>query len=448
MQIVDPMATCCIDQNITKFSIDLLRNANVIFRGVDIPFVAESNSMDQYDNGEANRPREPSPVLDFIWTDEDLFAGGKVIGVDQMVDSEEEGSLGNSDEIEPLATSDVSNGINRSTTDAFSTTTSSSQKDAASHKRIGSGWKSSRRKKKPKGMPKRPLSAYNLFFQSQRVKILDEVADGDEKKRVSFELLGKTIGKKWKALSMRDRKIYVKLAETDNIRYRKEMALYNSEMKKLKKKKKEAAKEEEGKQAVIDLVNDNPEPSTRKNATIEGRFQQRDVGSSAFYPQQQQMNLTQQQAMGFLQQQQKFMQEQRQLTFTEASNVASFNAFSPYQLGMNRTCPPSLNALLSQKQPPLISNQKAASSSAADHRLPTSNQEIPDLASPIDISDPNAFPVPPGMEITLNQGGISRRYRVEYKCYSMSRDKAMEFIDNLHSEKQSASGSSGGQEVG
>lgn len=100
----------------------------------------------------------------------------------------------------------------------------------------------SRRRKKPKGFPKRPLSGYNLFFKEERVKILVEFskdfdtvhdeeirairADADRSK-VSFQDLGKIIGKRWKALSDKDRRKYDNLAEHDSCRYRNEMDEYN-----------------------------------------------------------------------------------------------------------------------------------------------------------------------------------------------------------------------------
>lgn len=78
-----------------------------------------------------------------------------------------------------------------------------------------------RRKKKPKSLPKRPLSAYNLYFQSVRAKLN---AEGGNK--VGFHELGKIVGKKWKSLPETEHKIYKELASQDTERYRKEMEQY------------------------------------------------------------------------------------------------------------------------------------------------------------------------------------------------------------------------------
>lgn len=85
----------------------------------------------------------------------------------------------------------------------------------------------SRRKKKPKGMPKRPLSAYNIFFQKERVNVLAEAAAaGGVRTAVSFEELGKIIGRRWKALSNSERKQYEDLAQDDAERYKSEMDVF------------------------------------------------------------------------------------------------------------------------------------------------------------------------------------------------------------------------------
>lgn len=128
-----------------------------------------------------------------------------------------------------------------------------------------------KRRKKPKDRPKRPLSAYNLFFQDERAKILDsipaknkdddpepkikgdddEVDDDEEneendskdatsktttakKKRphgkIGFESLAKTIGKRWKDLPPERHLEYKRQADEDSKRYAREMEEYGQRL--------------------------------------------------------------------------------------------------------------------------------------------------------------------------------------------------------------------------
>jgi hypothetical protein len=146
------------------------------------------------------------------------------------------------------------------------------------------------RPKKPKNKPKRPLSAYNIFFKDERQKILAEIPDkkdeeeekdaeaaaeggdavkkeegektekkegeegeasgekkegeatgdkdkkdkkavGNKRKRkphgkIGFESLAKIVGQRWKELPPDELEIYKKRAEEDMKRYRKEMEAY------------------------------------------------------------------------------------------------------------------------------------------------------------------------------------------------------------------------------
>ncbi|KAL3913946.1 MAG: hypothetical protein SGARI_000387, partial [Bacillariaceae sp.] len=126
------------------------------------------------------------------------------------------------------------------------------------------------RPKKPKNKPKRPLSAYNIFFKDERAKILanipdkteeDEEGDGEEKAvkkeegengdekaeggeagdkkkssgkkrkrvphgKIGFESLAKIVGQRWKELPPDELEQYKARAEEDMKRYRKEMEAY------------------------------------------------------------------------------------------------------------------------------------------------------------------------------------------------------------------------------
>ena len=115
--------------------------------------------------------------------------------------------------------------------------------------------KRAQRARKPKAMPRRPLSAYNIFFREERALLLgtkdndkddgDEEGDGDKEKskskggktktKLGFEMLAKTIGKKWKALSDEKLQQFKALAEEDMERYKQEMYEYHQNLAKKRK---------------------------------------------------------------------------------------------------------------------------------------------------------------------------------------------------------------------
>ncbi|GKY95352.1 Non-histone chromosomal protein 6 [Mayamaea pseudoterrestris] len=86
---------------------------------------------------------------------------------------------------------------------------------------------STRRRKKPRGMPKRPLSAYNIFFQTQRPIVLSSADNHVDGKGVGFANLARIIGAQWKEIDDVERAKYDQLADEDTARYRLEMDAYH-----------------------------------------------------------------------------------------------------------------------------------------------------------------------------------------------------------------------------
>jgi hypothetical protein len=82
------------------------------------------------------------------------------------------------------------------------------------------------RTKKPLGRPKRPLSSYNIFFQTQRPYVLSSAKDNDGK-RVGFANLAKIIGAQWQAIDCSERAKYDRLADKERARYQSEMDAYH-----------------------------------------------------------------------------------------------------------------------------------------------------------------------------------------------------------------------------
>jgi flagellar biosynthesis GTPase FlhF len=110
--------------------------------------------------------------------------------------------------------------------------------------------------------PKRPLSAYNYFFRSERARLvgedldLNEVADvhNRTKKRrhrkthgkLGFREMANKVGESWRGLSDEDKTPFVQMFHVDRARYKTEVEAWNDQKKEKKKetlqKKKEAAK--------------------------------------------------------------------------------------------------------------------------------------------------------------------------------------------------------------
>jgi len=103
--------------------------------------------------------------------------------------------------------------------------------------------KRGRPKRDPKkGWPKRPLSAYNIFFKVEREKLIanrsamssdsvqhattEEICSQGKHGLITFSELGKTIGRKWKSLTDTQKEPYKEVAESYLAQYKKDLEEY------------------------------------------------------------------------------------------------------------------------------------------------------------------------------------------------------------------------------
>ena len=88
------------------------------------------------------------------------------------------------------------------------------------------------RSKRPKDYPRRPLSAYNIFFREARAQLLaDRQAQGKNAgEKIGFEKMAKTIGKHWKELPAAELESFKLSAQKDTERYRREMDAYHQDL--------------------------------------------------------------------------------------------------------------------------------------------------------------------------------------------------------------------------
>jgi hypothetical protein len=355
-------------------------------------------------NQVSKREKIGSP-LNFEWDEDMMDPKAKLEVLEHFIDGHE-GSLAGDEPLD-FSVESKPDGLSKpnpitldSRKRSQSSTTASSQLSEASG--LGS---MSRRKKKPRGMPKRPLSAYNLFFQSERTKIQDEAHGAGEK--IGFEGLGKIIGKKWQGLGTDERKMHEKMAEKDTVRYRKEMETYNE----LKTKKRE---EEEKIARSTPLVE-----TTLEKETAEASVRAYDSGSFLRQP----SSAAQSEAFVVAGAPQALPLSSR----AEFSRTRAMTA--PVASSQYSSAPQHLERLVANIASVYQSHYDGGVQRVGAHQM-SSMPPPPQGAERVPI--PNSFHMPPGMEIVLgDQLGQDRRYSVQYTCYSMTRDAATKYMESM-----------------
>lgn len=349
-----------------------------------------------------SRRREASSPLNFDWPEDVLFGGNIDDNFLTRVDNApgQMRPANNEPFVPPVSNLPYPSGSNDlllSTADGKEESGSSDRNTAKRSSSQSGSMPTSRRKKKPKGMPKRPLSAYNLYFQAQRAGILARDESEDGCKKIGFEGLGKIIGKQWKGLSEKDRKKYHKLAEKESVRYRNEMEVYNQQ------KAKKLEKEEKKADSSMDFTSDPNESLKMEEIHLPNlnTFQSKETIE------------TTSRATG--------PSERDGMQFPQAALLSSFQQTTSSAFVMPPPMPAELVSI-NQGRSHLHDVQQTPSFSPPPPRKPS--------------IDSNKMLLPPAMEIILSdKDGKERKYCVEYKCYSMPREEAHQFIQSMTREE-------------
>jgi hypothetical protein len=291
----------------------------------------------------------------------------------------------------------------------------------------------SRRKKKPKGMPKRPLSAYNLYFQAERGRIIDEQAkQGEEGPKIGFEGLGKIIGKQWKNLCGADRKKYELMAEKDGERYRKEMDLYNDlKTKRLEEEDNRPLSSNPRFVTVPSLQGGLSLPVLQNTSSANAMIANADASAYAaalhgiHHPAHASPN--------------PFAAKSPP---GQAPALSSLYSREMASSGEGATVVPSCAGTPSHHLSPTQA-PKSPVSMGLQHQQHSQQQQhlVPNMEGlPKHTGVPNSFPLPPGMEIVLSDStGMDRKYKVHYTCYSMTREAAHQYLESLTGSQNSSS---------
>jgi hypothetical protein len=214
------------------------------------------------------------------------------------------------------------------------------------------------------------------------------------KGKINLEEVGKEAAQKWRDLTDRERKHYEELAYLDACRYRREMEEYSES--------KEKRRERERKQFEEDAYYE------KKSSGDDSR--KFEIPSSGHHHQPSWYNPSRSAPQGY--------------EFNFAASQLPPMAYGhtdihPYAtaIGMNR------NQIFGTHP----------------HAMPQVHPPLPLPPHASQLQFPNALedarsslPMPPGMEVVIpDRDGFARRYRVKYACFSMTREAAMKYMQDL-----------------
>eukprot|EP00977_Amphora_coffeiformis_P016161 scaffold4927_cov139-Amphora_coffeaeformis.AAC.21 len=108
--------------------------------------------------------------------------------------------------------------------------------------------------------PKRPRTAYNYFFHSEREKLLELLPvreQGKPKKghgKISFGDMARVISAKWKTIGAQEMIHFANMANEDKFRYRRDMEAYKKDQRELERRaaKQRQQQQENEKQGQVD----------------------------------------------------------------------------------------------------------------------------------------------------------------------------------------------------
>jgi hypothetical protein len=308
-------------------------------------------------------------------------------------------------------------------------------------------------RKRLKGMPKRPLSAYNFFFQRIRPSVLRSGSPSDKSKKISFEELAKIIGKRWGELGKQERKGFEELAKKESVRYRRE---------------REAFDRAKAKEANARSINTTPlreqyglaprkkpgtasstlghVPASFANTTMPTPFASQPPMSQPFVPAQFGLSPTlyppfttlppqqQQLLLQTVMQQQLILQQNMQQQRANNSSVPKGSQQQQVQPGpfAPLPAPPSIHHGPFAPLPP------PAGTLAGLQPGPYALQSAPagTLVGFAVATDPlcrrQPFPIPPGTEVMISDpDGVPHKFTVQYAWHSMKRDDAVQYLERL-----------------